>query len=92
MPLTSNATPLFESGSASTTSPSHQNRMYELRTPPRSLQRRQIDLQQFQAGQKVVKKYRKYARNAEFRRLKAIVPSLSAKNDVSKVSQSNSVK
>ena len=92
MPLTSNATPLFESGSASLASPSHQNRMYELRTPPRSLQRRQIDLQQLQAGQKVVKKYRKYARNAEFRRLKAIVPSLSAKNDVSKVSLSNSVK
>ena len=60
------------------------NRLHELRTPPRS-QRRQIDLQQLQAGQKVVKKYRKYARNAEFRRLRTIVPSLASKNDVSKV-------
>merc|ERR1712141_698976 len=50
------------------------SRIHELRTPPKS-QRRQIDFQQLQAGQKVVKKYRKYARNAEFRRLKAIVPS-----------------
>ena len=61
------------------------NRLHELRTPPRSLQRRQIDLQQLQAGQKVVKKYRKYARNAEFRRLRTIVPTLASKNDVSKV-------
>ena len=60
------------------------NRLHELRTPPRS-QRRQIDLQQLQAGQKVVKKYRKYARNAEFRRLRTIVPTLASKNDVSKV-------
>ena len=61
------------------------NRLHELRTPPRSSQRRQIDLQQLQAGQKVVKKYRKYARNAEFRRLRTIVPTLASKNDVSKV-------
>ena len=58
---------------------------YQLRTPPRSSsQRRQLDLQLL-AGQKVVKKYRRYARNNEFRRLKSIVPSLVKKNDASKV-------
>ena len=58
---------------------------YELRTPPRSSsQRRQLDLTLL-AGQKVVKKYRRYARNNEFRRLKALVPSLLKKNEASKV-------
>lgn len=57
---------------------------YELRTPPRSSsQRRQLDLTLL-AGQKVVKKYRRYARNNEFRRLKALVPSLLKKNEASK--------
>ena len=61
---------------------------YELRTPPRSSsQRRQLDLTLL-AGQKVVKKYRRYARNNEFRRLKALVPSLLKKNEASKVKSS----
>ena len=60
----------------------------EFRTPPnqKSSARRRIDLQQqLLAGQRVVKKYRKYAKNAEFRRLRTIVPALTSKNDASKV-------
>ena len=53
---------------------------YELRTPPKPKNELQI------ASQKVVKKYRKYAKNTEFRRLKSIVPTLAKKNDASKVS------
>ena len=51
---------------------------YEFKTPPKSTN--------FTASQKVVKKYRKYVKNAEFRRLKSIVPTLAKKNDASKVS------
>jgi hypothetical protein len=41
---------------------------------------------QRKSAQKVVKKYRRYAKNAEYRRLRTIVPSLVNKSDVSKVS------
>lgn len=58
---------------------------YEFRTPPR---RKELDAQLLvNAGQRVVKKYRRYARNNEFKRLRSIVPSLASKNDASKVSQ-----
>ena len=53
---------------------------YEFKTPPKSTNLK------ITASQKVVKKYRKYVKNAEFRRLKSIVPTLAKKNDASKVS------
>merc|ERR1712004_144546 len=56
---------------------------YEFKTPPKSTNLK------ITASQKVVKKYRKYVKNAEFRRLKSIVPTLAKKNDASKVSFKN---